>query len=87
MDDVATIVALSIAEHAESLSGLRLSKLDVQSFFWDRFASWWILDRGVFVDENPLTSMGKIGKMNLPGELRPDRRMTAANLRRSQPFS
>jgi fatty-acyl-CoA synthase len=40
----------------------KLDKTDVLDFIKDRFASWWMPDDVVFIDEIPKTSVGKMDK-------------------------
>ena len=40
----------------------KLQKADVLDFIRDRFASWWLPDDVVFIDEIPKTSVGKMDK-------------------------
>ena len=40
----------------------KLEKSDVLDFIRDRFASWWIPDDVVFIEEIPKTSVGKFDK-------------------------
>ena len=40
----------------------KLDKADVLDFIKDRFASWWMPDDVVFIDEIPKTSVGKMDK-------------------------
>ena len=47
---------------ANSESQGKLDKADVLDFIKDRFASWWMPDDVVFIDEIPKTSVGKMDK-------------------------
>jgi fatty-acyl-CoA synthase len=40
----------------------KLKKGEVLDFIRDRFASWWMPDDVVFIDEIPKTSVGKFDK-------------------------
>ena len=40
----------------------KLQKGEVLDFIRDRFASWWMPDDVVFIDETPKTSVGKMDK-------------------------
>ena len=40
----------------------KLEKSDILDFIRDRFASWWMPDDVVFIDEIPKTSVGKFDK-------------------------
>ena len=40
----------------------KLAKDDILDFIRDRFASWWMPDDVVFIDEIPKTSVGKFDK-------------------------
>ena len=40
----------------------KLQKDDVLEFIRDKFASWWMPDDVVFIDEIPKTSVGKFDK-------------------------
>ena len=40
----------------------KLTKTEVLDFIRDQFASWWMPDDVVFIDEIPKTSVGKFDK-------------------------
>ena len=44
------------------LSGKKTPKTGAADFIRDRFASWWMPDDVVFIDEIPKTSVGKFDK-------------------------